>query len=85
MSNKRDMEPSLDFFELRRRHEEYKNSQRQAKAAAEADAAADAKPSMMEKADAPARNALREIVMSLDPFLRNDAYIIAVSPRARNP
>ena len=48
-------------------------------------AAADAKPSMMEKADAPARNALREIVMSLDPFLRNDAYIIAVSPPARKP
>ena len=32
MSNKRDMEPSLDFYELRRRHEEFKNSQRQAKA-----------------------------------------------------
>ena len=48
-------------------------------------AAADARPSMMENADALARNALREIVMSLDPFLRNDAYIIAVSPRACNP
>ena len=35
MSNKRDIEPSLDFFELRRRHEEYKNSQRKAQAAAE--------------------------------------------------
>ena len=39
----------------------------------------------MENADALARNALREIVMSLDPFLRIDAYIIAVSPPARNP
>jgi hypothetical protein len=29
MSNKREIEPSLDYFELRRRHEEYKNSQRQ--------------------------------------------------------
>ena len=26
MSNRRDIEPSLDYFELRRRHEEYKNS-----------------------------------------------------------
>ena len=31
MSNRRDMEPTLDFYELRRRHEEYKNSQRQAR------------------------------------------------------
>ena len=29
MSNRRDIEPSLDYFELKRRHEEYKNSQRQ--------------------------------------------------------
>ena len=29
MSNKREIEPSLDFYELRRRHEEYKNSQKQ--------------------------------------------------------
>ena len=34
MSNKRDIEPSLDFFELRRRHEEYKNSQQKARPAA---------------------------------------------------
>lgn len=33
MSWKRDDSPSLDYFELRRRHEEYKNSQRQAEAA----------------------------------------------------
>ena len=31
MSNKWENEPSLDYFELRRRHEEYKNSQRLAK------------------------------------------------------
>ena len=35
MSNIRDNEPSLDYFELRRRHEEYKNNQARAKAAAE--------------------------------------------------
>jgi hypothetical protein len=28
MSNRREIEPSLDYFELRRRHEEYKNSQK---------------------------------------------------------
>ena len=45
MSNKRDMEPSLDFYELRRRHEEFKNSQRQAQARPkEAEAAVEAAP-----------------------------------------
>ena len=46
MSKNRDMEPSLDYFELRRRHEEYKNSQRKAKAkpAADAQPAADVQP-----------------------------------------
>ena len=50
MSNKRDMEPSLDFYELRRRHEEFKNSQRQAQAQpkeaepVEAEAAVEAAP-----------------------------------------
>ena len=38
MSNRRDIEPSLDYFELRRKHEEYKNSQRQ-KSAPEVEAA----------------------------------------------
>ena len=42
MSNKRDIEPSLDYFELRRRHEEYKNSQRQVKPQPAAEAAEDA-------------------------------------------
>ena len=32
MSNKREIEPSLDYFELRRRHEEYKNNQKQKEA-----------------------------------------------------
>ena len=31
MSNRRDNDPSLDYFELRRRHEEYKNRERLAK------------------------------------------------------
>ena len=43
MSNKREIEPSLDYFELRRRHEEYKNSQRQ-KDAPEAPSAPLAEP-----------------------------------------
>ena len=43
MSNKREIEPSLDYFELRRRHEEYKNSQRQ-KDAPEASSAPLAEP-----------------------------------------
>ena len=30
MSNRQDNNPSLDYFELRRRHEEYKNRERQA-------------------------------------------------------
>ena len=38
MSYNRDTEPSLDFYELRRRHEEYKNSKRQPKAEPDADA-----------------------------------------------
>ncbi len=44
-----------------------------------------ARPSMMENADALARNALRETVMSLDPSLRNDATIITFSVHERNP
>ena len=30
MSNRQDNNPSLDYFELRRRHEAYKNRERQA-------------------------------------------------------
>ena len=45
-------------------------------------ATADARPSMMENADALARNALREIVMSLDPFLRTAIVYPFPRPRA---
>ncbi len=41
MSNNWENEPSLDYFELRRRHEEYKNSQRKAQEQPEAEAPAD--------------------------------------------
>ena len=52
MSNKREIEPSLDYFELRRRHEEYKNSQRQ-KDGPEASDAAEAPEAAGNTADAP--------------------------------
>ena len=58
MSNKRDMEPSLDYFELRRRHEEFKNSQRQTAPKAQPEASEAPKPvkaaAKPEKAEAPA-------------------------------
>ncbi len=38
MSNRQDIEPSLDFYELRRRHEAYKNSKRQTRIEPDADA-----------------------------------------------
>ena len=47
MSNRREIEPSLDYFELRRRHEEYKNSQKP-KDGAEPEPVALAEPAMTE-------------------------------------
>ena len=39
MNNNRNMNPELDYFELRRRHEEYKSRQRMAEAEAKAEEA----------------------------------------------
>ena len=44
MSNKREIEPSLDYFELRRRHEEYKSNQRQKDAPGTQESAGEARP-----------------------------------------
>ncbi len=62
MSKNRDTEPALDYFELRRRHEEYKNSLRQAKAKAEAGEAdaADAVKSAEDQAEAAVEAAVDE-------------------------
>ena len=60
MSNKREIEPSLDYFELRRRHEEYKNSQRQ-KDGPEASDAAEAPEAAGNTADAPVEPARPEV------------------------
>ena len=54
MSNRQDNSPSLDYFELRRRHEEYKNRERLASKERQAKPAQPAQPPVRPTAEAAA-------------------------------